>query len=811
MLFFKATFSKRTWIAALAFFVLGGASRLEAQDNPTTTGVPDVQIDSIAVVGNSRLAVATIVGTLGFQAGSVVTYREIQTGIKALFATGQFADIVVRAEGAANEPVTLVLEVEEQLLVRRVDIVGLQNASESTVRDTTGLQANQPYSPVRVMAAKEFIRSELSKKGIPFARIEETMADVEGEPGHVTLLLEVEEGNRITIAEVVVVGNEALTDQEIVGAMSTKKEGFFWFRGGSYDAQAFQMDLVDAIPALYRRHGHIDFVVLSDTLVVDPQTGKTRVELVVDEGPQYHLSEFVIEGNRHFTTEQIELYFARQEGGLLSTLGLGGESEEEADFFDAQKFEEAVFDVRQAYNNEGYLYAKVEPWIEKLDAVEGEPPMVRAGWLITEQNPAYINKIRIVGNEYTHERVIRERIYALPGDVYSQDRLLQSYQSIGALGFFEQPMPLPDIVPDDITGDVDITFYVEEKQTGSINFGTAVGGGTGVSGFLGYDQPNLFGQAKQGHLRWDFGRYINSFTLSFTDPALWQSRTSGTLSLFSSRDRFFQFATGSRKRQGFSFRLGFPVPWSLRTQLMVGYSLARTEYKLFSSTDDTSLFGLPPGTQSQISIGITRNNLNHPIFPTMGSRQSWNSEFNGGILGGDGDFLRHLLESAWYVPIGQVGGDTPGSSAIRFTLGLHLKAGAVFGDVSNFPFDRFWMGGVQFGENLRGYDETSITPLGYYPERSREIADIQRLGNAFLSATGEFAIRVSDNISLSSFFDVGNVWSDPKSIDPSRLFRGAGLGVQLVTPFGPIGLDYAYGFDKTEPGWQLHFRMGPGF
>jgi len=77
--------------------------------------------------------------------------------------------------------------------------------------------------------------------------------------------------------------------------------------------------------------------------------------------------------------------------------------------------------------------------------------------------------------------------------------------------------------------------------------------------------------------------------------------------------------------------------------------------------------------------------------------------------------------------------------------------------------------------------------------------------------TAEYAIRVSDNLSLSTFFDAGNVWADASSIDPTRLFRGAGLGVQLVTPFGPIGLDYAYGFDKSNPGWQLHFRMGPGF
>ncbi|MFH1765235.1 MAG: outer membrane protein assembly factor BamA [Gemmatimonadota bacterium] len=808
---------------ALALFSTGlawlGPEPVRAQGNPAQTNpgqgqaaVPAVKVDSIAVTGNSRLAAATIIGTLGFQAGVDVTYREIQTGIKNLYSTGQFADVIVRAEGNVGEPVTLILEVEEVDLVSRITFSGLEHASEGTVRDSTGLQANQPYSPPKVLRAKDFIRAELAKKGIPFARIEERTEEIEGQPGLIHLFLDVTEGNRITVAMVEVQGNDAIMKDDILEAMQTKKEGFFWFRGGSYDAEVFGQDLEEAIPSLYQAQGFLDFRVVSDSLVVDPQTGKTRIELQVDEGPQYRLDEFVVEGNRHFSTEEIERYFAREEGGLLSSLGFRGSRARDDTYFDARKFEEAVFEVQQAYNNDGYLYARVEPWIVKLDAAEGEGPSVRAGWRITEANPAYINRIRISGNEYTHERVIRERIYVLPGDVYSQERLLQSYQSIGALGFFETPLPMPDIQPDEQTGDVDITFYVEERQTGSINFGTAVGGGTGVSGFLGYDQPNLFGQAKQGHLRWDFGRYINSFTLSFTDPALFESRVSGTLSLFNSRDRFFQFATGKRKRQGFSTRFGFPVPWSLRTQIIFGYSLALTEYTLFNDVDDTSLFGLPPGTQSQFSVGITRNNLSHPIFPVAGSRQSWNTEFNGGILGGDGDFIRHLAEGSWFVPVGQVGGsEGGGGSPIRFTLGIHLKGGAVFGDVTNFPFDRFWMGGVQFGENLRGYDETSITPTGYYPERSREISDISRLGDAFLATTAELAMRISDNLSISTFFDAGNVWADARSIDPTRLFRGAGLGVQLVTPFGPIGLDYAYGFDKPDPGWQLHFRMGPGY
>ena len=44
-----------------------------------------------------------------------------------------------------------------------------------------------------------------------------------------------------------------------------------------------------------------------------------------------------------------------------------------------------------------------------------------------------------------------------------------------------------------------------QRRTGSLTLGAAVGGGTGLSGFLGYEQPNLFGQAKSGRVRWEFG------------------------------------------------------------------------------------------------------------------------------------------------------------------------------------------------------------------------------------------------------------------------------------------------------------------
>ena len=795
--------------AVAAFLAVVAPSMASAQQ------AQRVVLDSIAVEGNVRVASTSVITLLPFEVGDTIGYRDIAEGQKQLWRTRQFSDLQVFAEDTELAGHALLrVVVTEHPLVRRVIVEGLRNADADLVEDSAGLRDGSPFNPQGSVRVATVLRNALADKGIPFARVEQRQEAVPDLTNVVDIYIEVEEGNRVTLADVDVTGNAAVSRDDVVGAMNVRPEGFWWFQGGVYDDDGYQTDIRESIPNLYRSRGYLDAEIVADTLIIDPTTGKARLELQVDEGPQYRVAEFRIEGNQQFDDERIESLFRPQRGGLLASLGLSGGAEDQETVgrvFDAVAFEEAQESLRQLYYNEGYIFAQLRPVIEtRPPTEEGGEPTVSLTLDVQEGQPAFVNRILIEGNDYTYERVIRDQIVMLPGDVYSQDRVLQSYQSINALGFFETPLPFPDIDADPETGEVDITFKVQEKQTGSINFGTSVGGGIGLSGFIGYDQPNLFGQAKVGNLRWDFGRWVNNFTLTYTDPALFESRTTGTISLFNARDRFFSFQSGQRRRIGGSLRFGFPIPGALRTRLFVGYSLSRTDYDLASSSDDQSLFGLPPGTQSQFSVGLTRSTLNHPIFPTVGSRQSWNVELNGGILGGDGSFTRHLVEGTWWLPVGEVGGGG-GGRPIYFAFGSRVRAGGVFGNADAFPFDRFWMGGVQFGEALRGYDETSITPFGYFAERGGGISDIQRLGNAYLLVGAELALRLNDNISLSTFMDAGNVWSDPLDIDPMQLYRGAGFGMQLVTPFGPIGLDYAYGFDKPVPGWQLHFRMGPGF
>jgi len=781
--------------AALCFF--GAAAAQEATQ--------DV-LSRITVEGNERYTDESVIAQTGLRIGEVITPRHVQEAVKRLWASGRFADITPYIIEGDNGSLELRLDVKEQPQITFIEFEGLENLRPSAVLDSVQLRPG-PLNPAKVARTETMVRQMLAEKGYQVRSISHRLEPVEGRPNEARLVFDVEEGTRVALAEVEFIGNEVFTDEQLRGVLTTKPEGFLWFRQGTFDDERLRTDLRETLPNHYASAGYLDFTVINDSIAVDPFTGKARLIVEVEEGPQYTLADFEIRGNRRFSTDDLMRYFNQARGGMF---GFGGDVQQMGEPFDATSFLAATDRVRQLYRNQGFLYSQVQPAIEKVPNTN----TVRVAWDIVEGNPAYINRVIVRGNTYTHEDVIRGQLLVFPEDVYNEELLIQSYQRLSALGFFETPLPMPEI-QEAGDGNVNIVFNVKEKQTGSVNFGTAVGGGTGLAGFLGYDQPNLFGKAKAGHLRWEFGQYSNNFTASYTDPAINDSQFSGSLSLFSSRDQYITFSEGQRRRTGFGLRFGVPVPNDPRSRFSVGYSLSRTTYEDFESDESTSLFSLPPGVLSTLSLGLTRTTLDHPLFPTSGSRQEFEAIFNGGPLGGDGDFQKYLVNSAWYVPVGRFGGGAPGSRPARMTLGLQAEGGALFGNASRFPFERFSMGGVQFGRPLRGYDETTVTPLGYIPRCDGTSANCppleDRFGDAYLRLSAEYALRLNDNISLSAFYDAGAVWNRPSDFNPTRLLRGAGVGVMLVTPFGPIGLDYAYGFDKDVPGWQLHFKFGQGF
>ena len=754
-------------------------------------------------------------GDAGIVPGTALSVPVLQRAIKNLFATGQFEDIEILCEPARGKAV-LAFVVKERPVLASVDVTGPDHLSINSVRDRVDLLVGRAVDPNQVARSVARIDSLYEAHGYPLAmvKVDTTMVN-----GQMKLLFRVNEGSRLAVSGIDIAGNRALSDKAVVKAMQTKPEGFLWWKKGEFDEDKFAGDITERIPLVYAQHGFIDMQVRRDTLIVDRDRGKAQAQITVTEGPQYRVGEFEVNGAKVFSSDQIARFYPFGDRGksLRETVkGVFHMSDGDGDeVFDRTRWDDATQKVQEAYANQGYIYAQIRPVIERTHVGKDSVPTVNLRWEIDERTPAIVNRVDILGNDITAEGCIRDQILVVPGDVFNRDLLIRSYQSIANLGFFETPLPPPDTRQANDKGDVDIVFRLKEKRTGNVNFGASVGQGVGVGGFIGFEQPNLFGMCKRGSLQWQFGRYINDFNLGYTDPRIRESQISGTINAYHSQSRFIIRDIGRSTRTGGQLQFGFPVPGSRWTRLFLNYGGERVSYGgdgLVGTIQCNNCF------RSTVGATLTRDTRIDLPFPSAGTTQSISAQFNGGPLGGSAAFQRYTAEMRSYATLANFGGGTPGSQPIKLVFGLSTRMGAVFGDPGPFFVSQaFSLGGVQFGEPLRGYEEFSITPHGYIPEASQYQATRASFGNAFYTQSAELGVRFNQMLYLDAFYDAGNLWARARDFNPTRLFRGVGVGASLVTPLGPLGIDLGYGLDRVDqfgrrsPKWQVHFKFGQIF
>jgi outer membrane protein insertion porin family len=776
--------------------------------------------DSIAVAGNARVSAETVRNSAGLAPRTTLNYRDIQRAIKALFATGQFEDVAVVCSVPPQVPkATLSLVVRERPLLSGITVSGPERVSEKDVRERLTLPTGRPLDPGALALAIERADSLYEAKGYYLARVH--VDSVREADNKVKLNFRVEEGRRLAISGLQVTGNRRVSADDIAGVMQSKPEGFFWFRKGEFDDSKYATDLSERIPQLYSSRGFIDFRILSDSLIIDRDAGKAVIDLRVSEGPRYRIGTFEVLGNKRFSTAEVQQFypFANDDQTLAQQVTgfIRRSYHNPPNTFDQSKWDAAEQKLRDAYNDEGYIYARIRPVIERQPGSDSLR-VVNLRWEIDEASPAIVNRIDIEGNDFTYESCIREQIVLAPGQVFNRNYLLRSYQNISNLNFFESPMAAPETRPVGEAGDVDIVFRVKEKRTGNINFGASTGQGTGIGGFIGLDQPNLLGRCKRAQLQYQFGRYINDFNATYTDPNINQTRISGSITGYHTASRYTIADLGRVTRTGGQLQIGLPVPGSLYSRLLLSYGGEGVSYGgegLLADVADRcshcfrSTLGFTASHDTRIGLP----------FPAEGGSQTLTAQFNGGPLGGTATFQRYTTELKSYAPIGGIGVSSLGSAPMTFVVGLTARAGMVFGDPGPFFYSQaFSLGGTQYGEQLRGYEEFSITPSGFNTFASGGTG-VQResFGNAFFTGTGELGLRVSQSLYLNTFFEGGNVWDRPSQFDPTRLFRSFGFGAAIVSPLGPIGIDMGYGLDKLDvngrpaPGWKFHFKIGQFF
>jgi outer membrane protein insertion porin family len=748
---------------------------------PARAQEADPRLVGIEVEGATLLDPERISALSGLPGTTFLTPRAMQEAIRSLWRTHLFDDVAIVARPASGGAVA-VITVEEAPVITGIELEGHDEVDEKDIRGMIPFKVGDRMLENRLHQAAFDIEKLYEQKGYYLADV--SLVPTRPEADSTAVEVRIQEGRKVQIAEIRFLGNRAFSGDRLRDALETDPEGFWFWQDGEFDEAKWNTDISQRLPAFYGEHGYIDMEVLSDSMSVSPDDGTMRLFVTVDEGKPYRTGDITLEGNSRFSQSDLRRFLRLEPGAVFNTRAL----------------EETQADLLNLYADDGYIYAQVLP----IRRVRPDTTVVDLTWQIREGNPAEIQHIAIRGNTVTHESVIRRHLFVEPGERFRRTDVRNSLLALEGLGFFEPGIVPTTRVADQESGDIDLTFEVEERRTGSLTLGAAVGGGTGLSGFLGYEQPNLFGQAKSGRVRWEFGSRNNNLEFGYTEPVFMGTKTSLSTSFFNINQRYI----GTSFRQealGGNVRLGTPLPWDEASRLFYGYTWQRIDLEA-TDGDDSRFRGEYPRTESSVSLSLVRDTRLPRLHPIQGARHSLGADVAGGIFGGTVGFHKYELESSWFAP----------TINDRTVLNLSLKAGGI-DDTGFVPLtEQYILGGVQYpSQGLRGYPENRVgvhTAGNIFRDVDGRTDD---RGNAFLLMTAEHFVKITDTIYTSVFYDAGNVWNQFRDVTFADLKRGAGVGVQIDLPgFGPMGLDYAYGFDRLDaggnpdPGWQLHFRFG---
>ncbi|MCB2210843.1 outer membrane protein assembly factor BamA [bacterium] len=773
-------------IIALLALSVPVAGVFAQQEQPTRS----IKVMGVRVEGAESADPGLIVANSGLVVGKEISGDDIQRAIRRIWSLDLFRNIEILLEREVAGGAFFLIRVEEYPRIGKVKVSGNRKIKDDKALELLELYRGQVLRPARLQAAKKRLLNEYKDKGYLLAEIEiETEDSEDEEDARKTVVFRVNEGSKVRIDEIEFIGNDAFSDKTLRKQMKeTKQRGWWilsWFRPGEFESHEYDNDQQNVLN-FYRNNGYRDAEIVGDSIAYSEDLSRLNIYLRVNEGIQYYFGDVSFEGNTIF-----------EDDVMLSRLAF-----KPGDVYSQEKLDLTVSErLGNLYYDRGYIYSNIEPTLIPIS-----DDTLKVDFQVYEGNQFTVHKIHILGNTKTKEKVIRREMVLYPGETFDVSLLRRSARELTILNYFANVVPDVQPVNDK---EVDLYVEVEEKPTDQANVSAGYSELDGVIGAVGFTMPNFLGNGQAISLDWNFGSIYRSFSISFTEPWMFDTPTLGGISFYDlkrggSYYGYDEHVTGGSLRIGRRFR--WPDDYTRGDWI---YRIDRSFYNNFTADFIASNpRGLNEGIArwgSSITQVFSRDSRDNPEFPTLGSVFSFSTEVAGTVMGGDDEFLKQRISGEWYTPLYG-----------KLVLYSHTLFGVLYdlGDEEKIPYiDYFFMGGsgLSYGESMRGYEEGEVGPQsGGYPLG----------GQSIFKQTLEVRLPVIPNptVFLLAFGEAGNTWAKRDETNLNDLRRSVGLGVRLYMPLiGLIGLDYGYGFDyigsdgRRDGEWVPHFQFGRTF
>ncbi len=706
-------------------------------------------VKAIEVEGGQRIEPDVIFLRIRTKEGARVNRKTIREDIHTIMETGYFRQVVVEALPAPGG-VKIVYHVEERPTIREVRFEGVKELEEDDLKEVVTIKTNTFLNIGALKENVEKIRKLYANEGYFRANV-----DYEAEPhdnNQVNVVFKVQENEEIKVRKVMFLGNSRFSDKNLGKILQTKKKSFLSFitSAGAYKEDVLKDD-VTRLTLWYLDHGYLQFAA-KPPLTLSTEKGM-YVFFIVEEGEQYTVKSMRWEN----ATEEEEFILA----GFQTLLP--------GQVFSRQALQDDITAMTDYYADQGYAFADIVPLYFPDDASLTVDVIYR----VQKGEKYYVGDIRIAGNSKTRDKVIRRQMAMIEGDLYSSSMLRFSKSEVERLGYFDTVNINTELGSEPNL--LDVVVSVKEGQTGTLSGGAGFSSTDQFILMANITQSNLFGRGQVLSLNAEIGGTRQNFSLSFTEPWLFDIPLSSGFDAFNT-ERVYQDFT--RRSVGGALRLGYELRQFVRGNVM--YKYEDVEVKDVSQLASITLRAEEGrSTVSSMTFSVVHNTLDNPMFPMKGFMNIGTAEFAGTIFGGNTDFVKFQVDTGVYLPI--MWGTT-----------AHLRVRAGWGEGiggDRLPvFERYFVGGIS---TVRGYDVRSLGP---------EVDGVLIGGNKELIFNIEYIFPIAPSLKLRGliFFDAGNAFGEDESIKFKNLRFSAGGGFRWFSPMGPLTFVLGFPLDRQE-------------
>jgi len=742
----------------------------------------DEDIYKIMVLGNVKVEEGVLRGTIKSREGSPFSVEKVREDLRSIFNLGYFTDVQVDIKSTPQGKEVIFIVVEKPS-IKEILITGNEKVKLDDIKEKMTLTARSILNLEKVKENSEQIRKLYFSKGYYGVKVEHKVNYLETNEAVVTFAIS--EGPKGHIEKIVLKGNKYIKSSNLKKVMTTKQSNIFSIitKTGTLDEDILKNDL-QLLNAYYIDHGFIEAKISEPKLdLSNPK--KIRIEIEIEEGPRYHMGTIDFKGDLLTTKEDLFKGLKMKRNDVYSNTAIRKD----------------VNALTEKFANQGYAYAEINP----ETTIDNKTLLVHITYDVEKKKRVSFEKIQIVGNSKTRDKVIRREFRVAEGELYSVTDLNKSRDRLKRTGYFKEV----DFTTSRGSTEekINLDVKVEEAPTGAISFGVGYSTLESVVGSASISDRNLFGYGYQGVLRFSLGAETQNFKLSFTDPYFLGYPLSAGIDVY--HEKLEIFDTYSYNIIGGDLRFGKEITDKIRLDVM---------YKL----ENIDVYDVKPAasiyikeqrgkkTTSAISISPSIDTRDDYFNPRRGARHSLFIQDAGGILGGDNYFVKVMGETSWFFPL-----------PLNTTLNLRAKAGMItpYGGKTLPVYEKFFVGGIQ---TVRGFEYGKAGPVD---------ASDEPVGAKYMAVFNvEWIFPLSREIGLKGalFFDVGKGFdtfkdSSHRVVDPDtqRLLNkqgnglfplkfGAGPGIRWFSPFGPIHIDIGFNLNPKngEKGNVIEFTAG---